>query len=614
MLLSRPVGTIRLSARNSAALKRSILYPDTQVVSANGESRLSAAAAPSSGRMLLVFLLLFSGFAVFYRLGAKSLENQDNLKFAEIAREIGEFQDWTLLREGGELYVDKPPLHFWITACLYRVFGVNEFAARLPSALFAFLLVIMAYAGGRSFLGSRTTAATAALGVLAAYVVIWYARRARIDVTFAAFFSGALLCFFSASRARTAPARLALAAGFWLAAGCAGMTKGPVGPLCLLPITLFATFLCLPPALRRNVWAALGITFPLMLLPIAPWALALWHHPLLPRYLEKIKAATFLTRHENFFYYFYEFPLKFLPTTPFLAAAIVLWVRNRKALATNRGLKFSVVWLAGYMVLLQAVSTKSNRYLLAAAVPVGILSAWGAENAPGAAGRLWQLALRWYDRVLLGVCVVLFALPFGVAYAVGGSPAEFLLPVLILTAVLYAGRRFAQGVPAKLLVTFVVGFLATELAREARDERTARYRSIVQTVRQLGIEPEELGLAELNAPVRGALGFYFGKLPPRSRPLRELLADDSVKAILIGRERWSEEEKKPALARILQLPKKYLLLLKKPSASGAGAFLFKRPHAGGRAAQPSINKRSGFSMNSLTRTKNLTASAPSTMR
>ena len=42
---------------------------------------------------------------------------------------------WLSPRYGGQLWFDKPPLFYWLTALSMRWFGVTEFAARLPSAL-----------------------------------------------------------------------------------------------------------------------------------------------------------------------------------------------------------------------------------------------------------------------------------------------------------------------------------------------------------------------------------------------------------------------------------------------------------------------------------------------
>ena len=45
-------------------------------------------------RKYLVFLIIFGIFALFFVLGGRSLENMDSVRFAEISREILEFNDW----------------------------------------------------------------------------------------------------------------------------------------------------------------------------------------------------------------------------------------------------------------------------------------------------------------------------------------------------------------------------------------------------------------------------------------------------------------------------------------------------------------------------------------
>ncbi len=44
--------------------------------------------------------------------------------------------DWVTARLDGVAYLEKPPLVYWMMACSYKVFGVHDWAARLPIALF----------------------------------------------------------------------------------------------------------------------------------------------------------------------------------------------------------------------------------------------------------------------------------------------------------------------------------------------------------------------------------------------------------------------------------------------------------------------------------------------
>jgi 4-amino-4-deoxy-L-arabinose transferase-like glycosyltransferase len=43
--------------------------------------------------------------------------------------------DYVTLHVNGVRYLEKPPLMYWLVAFSYRMFGVNEFATRLPTVL-----------------------------------------------------------------------------------------------------------------------------------------------------------------------------------------------------------------------------------------------------------------------------------------------------------------------------------------------------------------------------------------------------------------------------------------------------------------------------------------------
>lgn len=61
----------------------------------------------------------------------------DSAQYAGMARELIERNDYLHFYDRGVEYLDKPPLIFWISAFFYKIFGVNEFAFKLPSILFS---------------------------------------------------------------------------------------------------------------------------------------------------------------------------------------------------------------------------------------------------------------------------------------------------------------------------------------------------------------------------------------------------------------------------------------------------------------------------------------------
>ena len=63
--------------------------------------------------------------------------------------------DWVTARLDGVAYLEKPPLVYWMMACSYKVFGVHDWAARLPLALFCIGVCLLTMAFGIWAFGRR---------------------------------------------------------------------------------------------------------------------------------------------------------------------------------------------------------------------------------------------------------------------------------------------------------------------------------------------------------------------------------------------------------------------------------------------------------------------------
>lgn len=71
---------------------------------------------------------------------------------AQIARNMLESGDWVTARLDGVAYLEKAPLVYWTMACSYAIFGVHDWAARIPIALAAVALCLLtAWFGGWAF-------------------------------------------------------------------------------------------------------------------------------------------------------------------------------------------------------------------------------------------------------------------------------------------------------------------------------------------------------------------------------------------------------------------------------------------------------------------------------
>ena len=130
-------------------------------------------------------MCLFSG------LGALGLVGPDEPRYAAIARAMAETHDWVTPRLWGTPWFEKPVLYYWTAGIAMRIFGVSEFAARLPSALAALLAVVaVAWTALRSY---GVGAAWYSLLMLPTSVaMIGFSRAASPDMLFAGLLTAAM--------------------------------------------------------------------------------------------------------------------------------------------------------------------------------------------------------------------------------------------------------------------------------------------------------------------------------------------------------------------------------------------------------------------------------------
>ena len=83
---------------------------------------------------------------------------------AQIARNMLDSGDWVTPHLAGVAYLEKPPLKYWLIAIAFKLFGVHDWAARLPVALSAALLCWLVFRiGAWAFSTSSGTVAGLAL-------------------------------------------------------------------------------------------------------------------------------------------------------------------------------------------------------------------------------------------------------------------------------------------------------------------------------------------------------------------------------------------------------------------------------------------------------------------
>jgi 4-amino-4-deoxy-L-arabinose transferase-like glycosyltransferase len=97
-----------------------------------------------------LFLIVYLGSAF-----SPALQDDADSTHAEAAREMLVSGDYVTLHVNGVRYLEKAPLMYWLVALSYRLFGVNEFATRLPTVVAMFLLVLLAMRWAKRAYGAR---------------------------------------------------------------------------------------------------------------------------------------------------------------------------------------------------------------------------------------------------------------------------------------------------------------------------------------------------------------------------------------------------------------------------------------------------------------------------
>ncbi|MFY9571837.1 MAG: glycosyltransferase family 39 protein [Blastocatellia bacterium] len=182
----------------------------------------------------LIAILAASAFAFFFGLGVLGFLGPDEPRYAEVAREMFASGDFVSTRLCGCLWFEKPVLLYWMSTAGYSLFGVNEFAARLPSAVVALLTVgFLFFALQR--LGLRSIALAASLVLATSGIFIAYARVATPDMILTGTVTAALLSGLL-STTTSGRARSIYWAALFFFMGLAVLAKGLVGLVLVLTI------------------------------------------------------------------------------------------------------------------------------------------------------------------------------------------------------------------------------------------------------------------------------------------------------------------------------------------------------------------------------------------
>ncbi len=105
--------------------------------------------------MYVVVILVAAAVYLACSISPPSLQDDVDAVQAQIARNMITSRDWVTPRLDGVIYLEKPPFLYWMIAVTYKVFGVHDWAARIPIAVSAIALCWLTAAFGIWAFGKR---------------------------------------------------------------------------------------------------------------------------------------------------------------------------------------------------------------------------------------------------------------------------------------------------------------------------------------------------------------------------------------------------------------------------------------------------------------------------
>ncbi|MFC1879909.1 phospholipid carrier-dependent glycosyltransferase [Thermodesulfobacteriota bacterium] len=345
----------------------------------------------------VVLLLLF--FLVLYilPLGVRDLIVPDETRYAEIPREMIADGDWVAPHLNGVRYFEKPVMGYWVHAGSILLFGKNNFAVRLPSALAVGLSALLIYmlicrVGRNGDKEWNRRGILAALTFLTCLEVFGLAHTVVLDSLFSFFLTATTITFYCASEAPPGSAtekRFLLLSG--VSCGLAFLTKGFLA--LAVPVLVLVPYLVWQHRyfdLFRMSWLPILTAVAVAL----PWSILIhlrepdfWQHFFWYEHINRFLGEN--AQHKEPFWSFLLTAMPMFIPWAFMVPAAMKGIREllNEQGPLGRLMRFSICWLVLPLLFFSFSSGKLLTYILPCFPPFAILMAFGLLHVLNKEGR-----------------------------------------------------------------------------------------------------------------------------------------------------------------------------------------------------------------------------------
>ncbi len=367
---------------------------------------------PKTESRIVWLIFAFVTITVYFFGLTIPLLGPDEPRYAQVAREMLQKNDWVTPTLGGFDWFEKSALLYWLQIVSYKIFGVSEFAARFGSALFGLGTIISLWILGKtvqsslpenqnqnSELRTQNSELSKWLALIAASSIglLVFSRGASFDIILTFPMTAALVAFFifDQSNKKSFTNYLLPLITFYFFIGVALLAKGLVG--IVFPLAIVAFYFVLSRKIPSKTFVFSLFWGTILSLSVA----AIWYVPMYLANGWKFVDEFFVQHHfaryasnkyqhpQPFWFFFLVLPLMTIPWLPFFLASI--WdffkVQSPKSKVQSQEnpprlrvsasplLLFSVSWLIVPLVFFSFSGSKLPGYILPALPAALILTA-----------------------------------------------------------------------------------------------------------------------------------------------------------------------------------------------------------------------------------------------
>jgi 4-amino-4-deoxy-L-arabinose transferase-like glycosyltransferase len=387
-----------------------------------------------TGKLALAFMGVISLLAYLWNLGLNDIWNPNEGFYADSVREMLEGGNYLEISYNYEPRYNKPPFYYWLIALSCKLFGLSEWAIRLPGVLTGLGSVFFTYKIG-AFLKGREFGLWSAIVMMFSFQFAINARYASPEVTLTFLITLTLYLFVVGYHRRSNAYLL----GAYLALAMTLLTKSyPYLVIIGLIIGVYLWFemrFRLKPLLRQARYLGLWWGLPLAVVLGLGWSVYMIYvhgDAYYQVFMDETHRRAF-TQESRFqpFYYIEANLWGFLPYSFTFYLGLVWWaVKKFQGFWEERVLRFSVAWFVVMLVVFTAAKGKIPTYFMQGHPAMSLLTAYFITAFLGktdAWGKTFQATY-----ILPGIAFSILA--GGVVYFFDGSPILYLLALLPVVA------------------------------------------------------------------------------------------------------------------------------------------------------------------------------------